>query len=361
MGLAPYGEQDDNIPNFFVNDRGNKNLLLPFYPAGSIIDEFKFPYLRKFGDPGAWHNDFSLVRDVDKNLAYRVQQETEEQLINLIQKALDTTGETNVVLSGGFALNCVANYKFVQHFPSINFYIDPIAHDGGTTIGLAKLAWYNFSREVETRPLTSLYLGANPDYSQLDIILNQVHGLTTSDVTYSDVAQLLDGGNIVALFQGRAEGGPRALGNRSILFDPRRADGKEFVNFVKKREWFRPFAGSVMLEHASDYFDFAGLKESPFMMYAVNVWPTKLETIPAVTHVDGTCRVQTVCASDNPHYYSLISAFNDITGIPILFNTSFNLAGQPLVENLIDAANTVLGSDIKYLYLPELGKLVTKS
>lgn len=360
MGLAPYGKDDPDIPQFFVNGKGNKNLLIPAYPAGAFIDENRFPYLKRYTDPKDWHNDFQLVRDIDKNIAYHIQKETEEQMYNLIQKAIDMTGEKNVVISGGFGLNCVANYKYKQKFNDINFYIDPIAHDGGTSIGLAKYAWYNYSKEIEIRPLKSVYLGAPPDYSQLEIVQNQLNNIEIVDTTDDQVAELINDGNIVALFQGGAEGGPRALGNRSILFDPRRNDGKEFVNIVKKREWFRPFAGSCLEEYANDWFDMAGLTSSPFMMYAVNVKEDKKDLIPAITHVDNTCRVQTVNSEQNQNYYNLIKAFYNKTGVPILFNTSFNLAGEPLVESVFDAFVTIMNTDINYLYLPELGKLVRK-
>lgn len=360
MGLAPYGEDDDNIPSFFINNKGNKNLLIPRYPAGAHIDENRNPYLKRFSNPKDWHTDFNLIRDVDKNLAWRVQKEAEEQMYDLIQKAVDITGETNIVISGGFGLNCVANYKFVKKFPNLNFYIDPIAHDGGTAIGLAKYAWFQHSKDVTARPLASVYLSTSPDYTQLDAIKQQVPSIVIEDTTPADVAQLIVDGNIVALFQGRAEGGPRALGNRSILFDPRRLDGKDFVNRVKRREWFRPFAGSCLEEHANEWFDMASMQSSPFMMYAVDVRTDKVNQIPAVTHVDNTCRVQTVTAEQNYHYYNLISAFHSITGVPLLFNTSFNLAGEPLVESVFDAMVTLFNSEIEYLYLPDLGKLVKK-
>lgn len=361
MGLAPYGENDDFIPPFFINGKGNKNLLLPDYPRGAHIDENRHPYLKRFTDPREWHNDFSLVRDVDKNLAFKVQQAVEEQMYELIQKALDITGENNVVISGGFGLNCVANYKFIKKFPDVNFYIDPIAHDGGTAIGLARYAWFQHSQDTTQSPLKSVYLSSLPDYSQLNVIMERVENIDVNDITPADVASLIDQGNIVALFQGQSEGGPRALGNRSILFDPRRTDGKDIVNQVKMREWFRPFAGSVLEEYANEWFDMAGLESSPFMMYAVDVVTDKIDQIPAVTHVDNTCRVQTVNPSQNQHYYELIKEFHNITGVPVLFNTSFNLAGQPLVESLIDAIITILNSDIRYLYLPEIGKLITKN
>lgn len=360
MGLAPYGQFDSNIPPFFPDGKGNKNLLIPLYPAGANIDEDRFEYLKRFDNPKEWHNDFNLCRDVDKNLAYHIQKETEERMIALIQKAIDITGESNVVLSGGYGLNCVANYKYLQHFPNVNFYIDPIAHDGGTAIGLARHAWHSQSQDTIIRPTTSVYLGSNPDYSQLDIIKDRVENINIVDTSAEEVASLLVDGNIVSIFQGNAEGGPRALGNRSILFDPRNPNGKEIVNRVKKREWFRPFAGSVLEEHASDWFEMLTLKSSPFMMYAVDVKTDKLDQIPAITHVDGTCRVQTVNKEQNKYYYDLINSFYEKTGIPILFNTSFNLAGEPLVETLIDGVNTLLNSEIKYMYLPEISKLIVK-
>lgn len=361
MGLAPYGQQDGNIPPFFVAGKGNKNLLIPVYPAGALIDEQRFPYLRRFSDPGEWHKDFNLVRDVDKNLAWHIQAETEQMMFNLIQKAVDTTGETNIVISGGYGLNCVANYKYLKKFPELKFYIDPIAHDGGTALGLARHAWYKHSGSLQVDPLKSVYLGVQPDYRQLDLLKEQVGDRISVDIVdYGTIADYLDDGKIVAVFQGGAEGGPRALGNRSILFDPRRQDGKEVVNRVKMREWFRPFAGTVLEEEADKWFDMAGLDSSPHMMYAVDVRTEVLDRIPAVTHVDGTCRVQTVNRSQNPAMHQLITLFYEKTGVPLVMNTSFNLAGQPLVESVVDAVVTLLNSGIDYLWLPDLSQLVSK-
>ena len=361
MGLAPYGTDDEFIPPFFVNGKGNSNLLNPLYPAGARIDEDRFPYLKRFSNPQDWHNDFTLVRQQDLNLAHKVQKETEQQVINLIQKAIDITGETNIVLSGGFALNCVANYKFIKAFSNINFYIDPIAHDGGTSIGLAQYAWRLQSGDTNIRPLQSVYLGAMPNYEQLSVVEQNVPSIAITDTTIDNIVELIEQGNIVALFQGSAEAGPRALGNRSILFDPRRVDGKDTVNRIKRREWFRPFAGSVMEEHAADWFEMANLTSSPFMMYAVDVKADKADLIPAVTHVDKTCRIQTVSKEQNQKYYELIEAFYKKTGVPVLFNTSLNLAGEPLVDSVFDAVSTLLNSDIQYLYMADIGKLLTKS
>ena len=142
------------------------------------------------------------------------------------------------------------------------------------------------------------------------------------------------------------------------MFDPTFEDGKDFVNRVKRREYFRPFAGSILEDDAHEWFDLRGMESSPTMMYAVNCQEGVQEKIPAIIHVDGTCRIQTVSREQNPHYYDIITAFKEKTGIPIIFNTSFNLGGEPLVETFDDAVRTLVKSDIEYLYLPEYGKLI---
>lgn len=364
MGLAPYGKYDANIPNLFLGNRGSKDVFIPNYPAGAFIDQTRQPYFRQERDPKEWHTDPSLLSDVEKNLAWRIQNDTQQLIANLIDSAVSSTGIKDVVISGGYGLNCVANYFFAKKFPDVRFYFEPISNDGGTSIGIAKLVWHKINEDSTVRPQKSLYHG--PKYD-VDEILDKVKGdvalqkINTEKVNYSDVAQLIADKNIVALFQGRSEAGPRALGNRSILYDPRDPDGKDHVNVVKGREWFRPFAGTVLAEDGDDWFDLAGYGESPFMMMAVNVAADKIKTIPCVSHVDDTCRVQTVTKEQNEHYYNLISAFRDITDVPVLFNTSFNLAGDPLVETIDDALNTLYRSKMKYLYLPELGILVTKN
>ena len=169
------------------------------------------------------------------------------------------------------------------------------------------------------------------------------------------VAQLLYDGEIVALFQGRSEAGARALGNRSLLFNPTIEGMNDYVNDVKGRERFRPVAASVLLDKAREWFDMDCLDDSPYMLYAVDVIRKE---IPAVTHVDGTCRIQTVTEKQNKLYYKLIEKFYKISGVPMLGNTSFNLAGDPLVETFEDALSTLRRSEIKYLYVPEKEKLI---
>ena len=355
MGLAPYGKDDSSIPALFVEGRGNKNILIPNYPAGAHIDNQRFKNLRLTSDPREWHKDPSKVTDSAKNLAWKVQHETQQLVGDLIQKAYDATGEKNIVLSGGYGLNCVANYYLQKRFPNLNIYFEPISHDGGTAIGLAKMIHHKDEKDLTIRPQTTLYHGVTvPDYDMIEAVEN----IEMTDVSYDDVAKLIADRNIVALFQGRSEAGPRALGNRSILYDPRDPKGKDHVNTVKGREWFRPFAGSMLAERFEEWFETAGLKEAPFMMHAINFKLEKHGEVPAITHVDGTCRIQTVTEEQNKHYYNLIKAFDKLTGVPIVFNTSFNLAGDPLVESLHDALHTMFNSDIDYLYLPEIGKLL---
>jgi carbamoyltransferase len=360
MGLAPYGKFDENIPPIFVQGRGNKNLLRPNYPAMATVDEFRFPYLVRHGDHKEWQYNETMVDDKQKNIAYHVQQETQQLVAKLIQKAHDDTGETNIVISGGYGLNCVANYFYKKVFPNLNIYVDPLSHDGGTSLGLALYAWHVKSQNTTPNKLQNLYLSGYPTYENVDLILSKFDTLKIKDVTDEVVAEILSEENIVCFFNGRAEGGPRALGNRSILFDPRVLDGKDVVNRVKGREWFRPFAGSILKEYATEWFDLAGMDESPFMMYAVNTLEDKVDLIPSITHVDGTCRIQTVSKTDNQNYHKLLTAFYEKTEVPILFNTSFNLAGEPLVETVFDAIQTLNNCDIEYLYLPEIGKLIYK-
>ena len=375
MGLAPYGKKDDKLPNLFLDEtcRGDKNVFMPQYPAGALLDTERYPYISyKINSDdkwesfeqmtSAWHRNPNLLTNAAKNLAWKVQKETQEYVGDLIEKAVDMTGEENIVLSGGYGLNVIANYYYKERFPELNIFVDPISHDGGTAIGLAKMfAHKHIEEEKEEHPkdpLTTLYLGPKYDIRSDDLtgIVNDTTEIT--DATDTDIAQLIKDRNIVSIFQGRAEAGPRALGNRSIVYDPTDPNGKDKVNTVKGREFFRPFAGSIMKEHAKEWFDLRGLDETPYMMYAMEMQPEKIGELPSVTHVDGTCRIQTVSQEQNENYYNLINEFYKLSGVPLLFNTSFNLGGQPLVETIFDAINTLENSQLEYLYLPELGKLI---
>jgi len=361
MGLSSYGKDNPNIPELFKDNRASKDIFIPDYPRGAYIDDQSNPIFKRNRDPKNFHRNFNEVLDIEKDLAYKIQKETQEKVGNLIEQAINVTNINQVVLAGGYGLNCVANYYLQKRFPKVEIYCEPISHDGGTAIGGAKLTWHGNNNDNTIRKQTSLYYGPKYSEEQLRQTLLQFEDkFNTYEGHPKPVAELLKEGNIVAMYQGSSEAGPRALGNRSILYNPTDPNGKDFVNKVKGREWFRPFAGTVLEEDCNEWFDFAGMEGSPFMMYAIDVKKDKQNQIPCITHVDGTCRIQTVNSDQNINYYNLINEFKKITGVPILFNTSFNLAGHPLVETLDDALQTILGSDIKYLYLPEINLLLEK-
>lgn len=360
MGLFPYGKKNAQIPALFdattTHITSNRNVIVPTYPNAALVNDQLYSEL-SFMEGG----DVTKLNN-RRDLAYAVQTETQDQVVKLIRKAVKDTGQKNIVISGGYGLNCVANYHYLDALNDldVSIYVEPISNDAGTAMGAALYHWHKLSRSTEIVQHDTLYLGPAYNYTVDDVrsVVSSVENATMRDVTKKDVVQLLQQQNIVAMFQGRSENGPRALGNRSILFDPTYEHGKEFVNTVKHREYFRPFAGTVMAEHVNDWFDLRGMMESPFMMYAVNCQPGVAEKIPAIIHVDGTCRIQTVTPEQNKHFHELIACFYEATDIPVLFNTSFNLGGEPLVETLQDAIRTLASSEIEYLYLPEYNKLI---
>ena len=281
------------------------------------------------------------------DLAYTLQKQTQEHVGQYILDMIRLTGQKNVCLSGGFFLNCVANYYYLSILPKdVNLYIEPVSSDAGTSIGAAKYMWHKETGDTTKRKLTSLYLGPEREVGFLPNLWS---------TTVDEVADLLVDGKVVAIFQKRSEAGPRALGNRSILYDPRDPNAKDKINRIKKREHFRPFAGAVLQEYADQYFDMRGLKESPFMMYAVS---TLTKNLPGITHIDSTCRVQTVTREQNKHFYDLIKKFHEKTGVPVLFNTSFNLAGKCIVETPEDAVRTLQDSEIDHIYFPDYKVLI---
>jgi len=367
MGLFPYGGPNDKIPPIYSDGNGGKwrttdrNLIIPTYPNGAEVNEGRYAELTTPHDVVANGEDVTLLQN-RRDLAYAVQTQSQAEVVRLIRKAVEMSGIKNVVLSGGYGLNCVANYHYLDALKDegINFYVEPISNDAGTCIGAAYLVHHKVNDDDKVRPYAdSLYLG--PSYTYSDDEIQQTvakYNAKISKANNADVIALLREKNIVTMFQGRSESGPRALGNRSILFDPTFEDGKDYVNMVKRREYFRPFAGSILAEHAHEWFDMRGMEQSPHMMYAMNCQPGIAEKIPSIIHVDGTCRIQTVKREQNPHYYDLINDFYKVSGMPILFNTSFNLGGEPLVETLDDAVRTLANSQMEYLYLPEYGYLI---
>ena len=366
MGLSPYGKDPGYLPPFFVDDGmidvqvANRMVFTPFYPNGTLYNLQMIPEV-SFMETKEDEHLYDLQNR--KDAAYMIQQETQKQVLNLIRKAVKMTGNKNVIVVGGYGLNCVANYYYLDELKDegINLYVEPVSNDSGTAMGAA-LFWHHWiTGDTKRRKRAeTLYLGPKYEYSDADITKTcDKYEAELCEATDETVIDLITNKNIVAVFQGRSESGPRALGNRSILYDPRDPDGKDHVNTIKRREFFRPFAGSILKEHVHEWFDLRGMDETPHMMYAVNCQPGIEEKIPSISHADGTCRIQTVTEEQNENYYRLIKSFYDATGCPILFNTSFNLGGEPLVETLDDAVRTLANSGIEYLYLPEYGKLVT--
>jgi carbamoyltransferase len=339
MGLSSYGNEDTHT--IFDGNYIDRNVI-----------SFRDKDLRK------GYLNVNIPHDFQKeaNFAYSLQQQTQAKVKEYILHMVEKTGCKNVCLSGGFFLNCVANYEYLRDLPKdINIYVEPISSDAGTSIGAAKLVWHTETQDKTIRKQKSIYHGFDYKLTAQDIYNRLEVDETIKEVSPSNVAKLIADRNIVAIYQGKSESGPRALGNRSILYDPRDENGKDFVNEIKQREMFRPFAGTILHEHVNDWFDMRDLEESPFMMYAVDV---KRKEIPAITHVDNTCRVQTLKKEQNYNYYRLIEEFYALTGVPILFNTSFNLAGDCIVETIDDALRTIRNCSIQYLYLPELKILV---
>lgn len=339
MGLSSYGKSkkypiykdnfiNDNIFKYFENDLTKGYVSLP--------------KLESFQDKA----DFS----------FDLQSSIQENVLKEILKLLEKTNQKNLCLSGGFFLNCVANYYILSNLPSdINLYIEPVSNDAGTTIGAVKMINNSFYK----KRISSLYLGPEYNYTK-KYIKNISKNNNVFSATAKDVALLLADKKIIAIYQGRSEAGPRALGNRSILYDPRDPNGKNRVNTVKMREWFRPFAATILQEYAKEWFDLKTLDESPYMMFAVSAHQEKINLIPAVLHVDNTCRIQTLKKEQNNYYYELIKEFYKITNIPMTLNTSFNLAGNCIVETIENALDTLNNSEINYLYLPEFDFCIGK-
>lgn len=292
----------------------------------------------------------SLRSDDNLYISNLVQKSSEKVILQYVKNIIKNKNR-NLCVSGGVFQNTVVNSKILD--VCSNLYVDPFADDSGLSVGAALFELNK--KEHVNKKINTLYLGDRPDYS---FFVNR----KSKNINYDDVAKLIEQGNIIAIYQGRNELGKRALGNRSFLFDPRDHNAKEKINLLKEREWFRPTAGTVLYEYRNKWFDLKSKDETPFMSYVFKVKNKK--NIPGITHVDNTCRIQTLKKEHNFHYYNLIYAFYKRTGVPILLNTSFNLAGQPLVNDGFQAASVITHYKNKnlcnYLYLPELGGLYSK-
>lgn len=344
LGLSAYGEEDSYFPPF-IDDNGIFNMSAHMFDANLHHRGF------------AWGKYEKAIGDEQKsaNLAYRTQKDLEQYGLKFLQNVLKVSGRTNLILTGGVALNVVANNFYRKNLPTnVNLYVEPMCGDEANCIGMARYYFYESGYQNKNK-LENLYLcGNNPVYD-FQLLPNEIE---YKNVDESTVAEVIKSGSIVAIFQGKAESGPRALGNRSLLCDPRIVNGKDLVNSVKGRESFRPFAASILEEEADKWFELRGLKNSPFMMYALDAKETTKNLVPAVIHVDGTCRIQTVNEQQNPVYYKLIQEFYKKTNIPMLMNTSFNLSYEPIIETVSQALKSCRDSTINYLYMPDIKTLI---
>jgi carbamoyltransferase len=333
MGLSAYGKPlylDKFRKIVDVRSDGSFHMAPRFFSLNKGNRMYSRNFIKEFGPPRLPDENISQ-RHMD--IAASLQAFLEEVVIAMARALYKEIRSPNLCLAGGVFLNCVANHRLLAETPFKNIFVQPAAGDSGCALGAAIYTYNCLLGNPRKYVMETVALG--PEFGNLDIERALVNrGLRfrkmRPEEMFKHVALRISEKKIVGWFQGKMEFGPRALGMRSILADPRFADIKEILNVkVKFREWFRPFAPSVMEEHAAEYFDLES--KSPFMLLAAAVRKEKRGIIPGVTHVDGTARIQTVSRATNGRYWDLINEFKNITGVPMLVNTSFNLRGEPIV------------------------------
>ncbi len=377
MGLAPYGEPkyrnlilDELID---LKDDGSFRMNMRYFGYGSGLKMTNRRFARLFGGPPRKPESPLTQREMD--LAASIQSVTEEVMLRMARHARKVFGSRNLCLAGGVALNCVGNGKILREKLFDRFWIQPAAGDAGGAVGAALMAWHHHFHRSRTPStpdaMNGSLLGPSFDTDTIGSFLKQHSDyevpLLDEEEMLARTAGLLAAGKVVGWFQGRMEFGPRALGSRSILGDPRSEEMQRKLNLkIKYRESFRPFAPSVAVENVGDYFELD--EQSPYMLLVAGVARDlrkpvdegvrgldKLyqvrSTLPAVTHVDGSARIQTVDRSVNPRYHALIRAFEQQTGCPVLINTSFNVRGEPIVCTPEDAWRCFLRTDMDVLVM----------
>lgn len=339
MGLAPYGRPVYPPSDFFEIDNGR------------FIFSDKIPSFFQHAERWPAH------QEEYQDLACSVQNALEVALLYLVEHLHDRFPSGNLCYAGGVALNSVANERIIRESKFDNVYVMPAAEDSGPAIGASYYGLWQLTKKNGRRRLLHDAVGRIYSPSAIEHAISEtpaVEMVQSTDVI-SDAASLVIDGKIVGWFQGRSELGPRALGQRSILCDPRRTDGKEVLNSrVKHREAFRPFAPVILLEEAPEWFELDGINpESAFMLRICMFKEEKKPLVPAVVHVDGTGRIQTVTKEANGPFYDLIKKFSERTGVPIILNTSFNINGMPIVETPQDALLCLLSTGIDYCVLED--------
>ena len=377
MGMAPYGEPtyvDEVRKLISINDDGSFALNMDYFAYHhSVSRSFNGKFIDLFGEPRMHSDDFFTAKSaphrvgeteaVRRNqhyadIARSIQQVTEEALLAMANALHHKTGARKLVMAGGVALNSVANFRLFSETPFEDVYIQPAAGDDGGALGAALWAYHLVLGQPRKLVMSDTYLGQRFSNAEIRAFFD-AEGIPYEE--YEDDDRLLDrvvdeilDQKVIGLFQGRYEWGPRALGNRSILADPRRAEMKDIINTkIKFREPFRPFAPVIPEERAAEYFDLGraeGQYPQRFMLMVSDVLESRQAEIPAVSHM-GTGRLQTVRREWNPRYYDIITAFGQKTGTPVLMNTSFNLRGEPIVSSPANAWWTFSHSEIDWLVI----------
>jgi carbamoyltransferase len=363
MGLAPYGQPkylDKMMEIVRPSGTNSFELNLDFFTLDASGIEMSWgegiPHIGRiysdkiselFGPPRGQDEE---ITDHHRNIAASLQKCLEFHLFRILNELHNRTGSTNLCMAGGVAYNSVANGLIKKNTPFRELFIQPASGDSGTALGVAYYIWNTLLGNRRNYVMQDVHLG--PEYSEEDFE-QALRSFGADYRRYEDIeekaADLLASGKIVGWFQGRMEFGPRALGNRSILADPRQEEIKDVLNRrIKHRESFRPFAPSVLEEHVDEYFEDSF--ESPFMLMVFKVRPEQRHNVPAIEHVDHTGRVQSVSKAINPKFWKLISCFRKQTGIPILLNTSFN-ENEPIVCSPQDALNCFATTDMDALVL----------
>ena len=346
MGLAPYGRPNAFKPLVEMHDG---ELAFPEWGL-----DFDKPWL--VDRERKWETSPSMRHWED--LAWRMQDDTEKALLERAKWLRETTGAKNLCMAGGVALNCVANGRIQREAGFDNVWIQPAAGDDGIAIGCAYFGYLEVLKKPRSFVMNHAFVGRpytdREARAAVDKALVRAQTVTTDCANIcAETAKLLADGHVFGWFQGASEFGPRALGNRSILADPRRPDMKDKLNSrVKHRQAFRPFAPIVLAERVDEIFE--GAEESPFMLLVKRVRPEWSDKIPGIVHVDGTARIQTVREDQNARLYRLLKEFDAITGVPVLINTSFNVKGEPIVETPDDAIACFLNTGMDYLALHDM-------
>ncbi len=386
MGMAPFGKPryvDKVYKLIKLNDDGSFELDMDYFSFHySPEHTFNSKFIELFGEPrdpkalfftsttdypsyfGAKPGNFSeLCRQNEyyADVAASIQAVVEEVMLKMARNAHRETGSKRLCLAGGVALNSVANGRILRETPFEELFIQPAAGDAGGALGAALFGYHSVLGNQRSFTMRHAYWGEEHSSEAVESFLakNNIpcRRFDSEESLIDETVCRLEQGKVIGWMQGRFEWGPRALGNRSILADPRRADMKDLVNVkIKFREPFRPFAPSVLADRAPDYFECsepAGQYLNRFMLNVVPVRAERQKDVPAITHVDGTGRLQTVNEESNPRYFHLIKAFGDATGVPIVLNTSFNLRGEPIVNTPQQAFNTFTRSGMDALVLGE--------